>query len=155
VVVAIPSDWRMPPHPLALADATRPPCRSKVAAFRCSPLRSLSADCGRSGQLVGEPRGGGTARVEKECDQNELDARNWSRRDTGELGRHSTLFVVTDTAVIGMADAGHDRVELVNGETSEGAGLSQANAFEQRAPDPFTICIAQLDEGISEQRSGA
>src|SRR5262245_15622392 len=51
LVVAIPSDWRVPPHPLALADATRPPCRSKVAAFRCSPLRSLSADGGRSGLL--------------------------------------------------------------------------------------------------------
>jgi len=30
---------------------------------------------------VGEPRGGGTARVEKECDQEALDARNRTRGD--------------------------------------------------------------------------
>src|SRR5262245_61908256 len=85
-VVAIPSDWQVPPHPLALADATRLPCRSKVAPFRCSPLRSLSADCGRSGLLSASHGEAARPAWRRNATSKALDARNRARGPEREDG---------------------------------------------------------------------
>jgi hypothetical protein len=87
-------------HSLCLANATSPDgsCRRYQTALplqgRYVPL--LSTPLPFRGlrtvwPAVGEPRGGGTARVEKECDQKTLDAGNRTRgygEDQGDEERN-------------------------------------------------------------------
>jgi hypothetical protein len=48
-----------------------------------------------------------------------------------------------------MADAGKDRIELIDREASERTSFAEVDAFEERAPDPFAIRIGQLNEGVT------
>jgi hypothetical protein len=64
---AAPCSAHGPPRPVALADATRPPHASKVAPLTRASLAPLPVPALRGpGHAVCEPRGGGTARVERE-----------------------------------------------------------------------------------------
>jgi len=69
-VLLLPAPRTVPPRPVALADATRPPRACKVAPLTRASLAPLPVPALRGpGGRIREPRGGGTARVERESNR--------------------------------------------------------------------------------------
>jgi hypothetical protein len=48
-----------------------------------------------------------------------------------------------------MTHTNENWIKLIGRKPSQCAGLTQANAFEEGAPDPLPIRIGQFDEGIT------
>src|SRR5260221_2303060 len=69
-VLLLPAPRTVPPRPVALADATRPPRAYKVATFTRASLAPLPVPALRGpGGRICEPRGGGDGRVERESNR--------------------------------------------------------------------------------------